>query len=91
MNTPQRPARKAIVIAAMSAPCTSRIVVSAWPSPGRPMSRGVASVLAIARVMKTNGSATSSTPSRGRRACSRRPMRVAVASRALTLGSWRPR
>ena len=91
MNTPQRPARNAIVIAAMygAVHVAHRGQCVAITGQADEPRSGLG--LAIARVMKKNGSATSRTPSSGRRACSRRPMRVAVASRALTLGSWRPR
>jgi hypothetical protein len=91
MKAPQRAARKATVMVTIEAPWTSFIVVSTSPPPGSPMSRGVGCVRAIARVMKKNGSTTKSTSSSGRRACSRNPSRVAVATRAFMPGSWRTR
>ena len=87
-NTPTRPARKATVMAAMSAPWMSRIVLMTSWLPGRSTVRGRRSVAAIARVMKKNGSPISNTTSSGRLACSRNPSRVAVATR-LTRASWR--
>jgi len=68
----------------MDAPWTSCIVASTSRPPGSPITRGVGSVRAIARVMKKNGSTTSRTSSSGRRACSRKPSRVAVITRGFT-------
>jgi hypothetical protein len=78
MKAPQRAARKATVMVTIDAPWTSFIVVSTSLPPGSPMSRGVGSARAMARVIKKNGSTTRSTSSSGRCVCSRNPSRVAV-------------